>query len=372
MVEYQKSISTIGIRSGRYPSDSRSVDTDESYVDLYAVVEGRARPKPSTSSLHDDKLSDLEKRLEKIGDERRPATQRMRAQDQLSERTGKEIKRIDNRRRRPTDGNSNSHPTSATVNAAPPSLTSERFMAPSSNCQLGESTEHNELQRSARSSQRAPMLNRRSCSFSDFRHEALRSSERESSERLLSSSDRSLRSAVPPQSEKWFPETRRAAATAARVEGDQQRIRRSHPSSSINREGESQPDEIKHSRRSENTKCSIHRQNSRSSQQEPSSRNDAVVPVRVPRGSSRTMVPASDAATIKSKSTSAMDTSQRRAQLVKKSLSMETMGTCKPEGRPASSLFGRKSSKLPVEPAPSTKEQKKVLREKAYIDSLFQ
>ena len=56
----------------RRPSISRSVDTDESEIDLYSVVEGRARPKPSTSSLqdhHDDdcmEVSALERTLRVI------------------------------------------------------------------------------------------------------------------------------------------------------------------------------------------------------------------------------------------------------------------------------------------------------------------
>jgi hypothetical protein len=60
-------------QSARCPYDSRSVDTDESEIDLYAIVEGRARPKPSRSSLqdYDDKsdcvkVSELERKLRVI------------------------------------------------------------------------------------------------------------------------------------------------------------------------------------------------------------------------------------------------------------------------------------------------------------------
>ena len=60
-------------QSARCPSDSRSVDIDESEIDLYTVVEGRVRSKPSRSSLqdYDDKsdcvkVSELERKLRVI------------------------------------------------------------------------------------------------------------------------------------------------------------------------------------------------------------------------------------------------------------------------------------------------------------------
>ena len=46
----------------RHSASCTSVDTDESEVDLYAVVEGRARSKPSTSSRLEEELDDLERK----------------------------------------------------------------------------------------------------------------------------------------------------------------------------------------------------------------------------------------------------------------------------------------------------------------------
>ena len=283
----------MGVRSNRHPSDSRSVDTDESNVDLYAVVEGRARPKPSTSSLHDAKLSALEKRLANIEDERRPVSQsRVPAQVQVSERTGKEIKRIDNRRRKSTnttctDGiNNNSfHGMNSSSLQAPssssapvnPSLTKECFMDSFSNRKLYEHSENhnNELSKSARSCKSSPMVHHR----------------------------RSSSSAVQtPQSEKESPEMRRTVAiTAGRVDLDQhqqqqqQRSRSSHMSNPIHREEEeSQQEKIKQLSRSESFKDNSMRRPSRPSTQEtPSRMNDVMVQDRARRGSSRTMVPPS-------------------------------------------------------------------------------
>ncbi len=88
--------------NSRCDFDSRSVDTDESEIDLYAVVEGRARVKPSRSSLDDLEFKDMKQNLAAISTRRAERNRRPRRAPPSSDESSKmpsDISTVQNGRR---------------------------------------------------------------------------------------------------------------------------------------------------------------------------------------------------------------------------------------------------------------------------------